>query len=48
MSPPLFPMKFCATRWVENEMVASRTKYVGEYCPIDEGVHAKTCKQDAK
>ena len=24
LSPPLFPMKFCATRWVENEMIASR------------------------
>ena len=24
VSPPLFPMKFCATRWVENEMVASK------------------------
>ena len=23
-SPPLFPLKFCATRWVENEKVANR------------------------
>ena len=23
-SPPSFPLKFCATRWVENEAVVSR------------------------
>ena len=30
MSPPVFPLKFCATRWIENEPVASRALDVWE------------------